>query len=185
MKGKLLLACYLIIAITFIIYGVRNATLTIPRFILPTPPRVGNPSPPVTGTVRIERVVDGDTVVVEGNKKIRYIGIDTPETVDPRRGVGCFGKEASDKNKSLVEGKYVRLEKDVSDTDTYGRLLRYVWVYETPDATGSGIFVNEVLVKEGYARAATFPPDVRYADLFRKLQESARQENKGLWNACN
>ena len=80
------------------------------------------------------RVVDGDTIEIEGGQKVRYIGIDTPETVDPSRPVGCYGKEASDKNKELVEGKIVRLEKDISETDRYGRLLRYIYVGD--------IFVN-------------------------------------------
>ena len=91
----------------------------------------------------VSRIVDGDTIELGTGERVRYIGIDTPETVDPRKEVQCFGKEASAKNKELVEGKEVRLVKDVSDKDKYGRLLRYVYVGD--------VFVNEKLVSEGYA----------------------------------
>lgn len=129
----------------------------------------------------VTRVVDGDTIVVEieGQEyRVRYIGIDTPETVDPRRPVGCFGKEASDRNRQLVDGKVVGLEKDVSETDSFGRLLHYVWVGDQ--------MVNATLVEEGYALASTYPPDVRYADRFASLQTQARENGRGLWGAvCN
>jgi micrococcal nuclease len=125
---------------------------------------------------RVTRVVDGDTIHVEvGGKdyRLRYIGIDTPETVDPRRPVGCFGKEASEQNRRLVEGRIVGLEKDVSETDSFDRLLRYVWVED--------VMVNSALVEQGYAFAATYPPDVRYSTLFASLQAEARNGGRGLW----
>lgn len=128
---------------------------------------------------RVTRVVDGDTIHVElGGKdyRLRYIGIDTPETVDPRRPVGCFGAEASERNRQLVEGRTVGLEKDVSETDSFGRLLRYVWVEDQ--------MVNEALVEEGYALAATYPPDVRYSGVFVSLQAQAREGKRGLWGAA-
>ena len=125
-------------------------------------------------------VVDGDTidVLIEGRElRVRYIGIDTPETVDPRRPVGCFGREASERNRQLVEGRAVGLERDVSETDQYGRLLRYVWV--------DGQMVNAALAEEGYATATAYPPDVRYAELFAALEAEAREESRGLWgSAC-
>jgi micrococcal nuclease len=124
-------------------------------------------------------VVDGDTIVVEvggEEQRVRYIGIDTPESVDPRRPVECFGKEASDRNRELVEGKTVGLEKDVSETDQFGRLLRYVWL--------DGQLVNARLVSEGYAFAATYPPDVRNSELFAQLQAEARTAGSGLWGAA-
>ncbi len=124
----------------------------------------------------VEKVIDGDTILLSDGQKLRYIGIDTPETKDPRKPVGCFGDIASDKNKELVEGKEVRLEKDVSETDRYGRLLRYVWVGE--------IFVNQYLVRNGYAKAASFPPDIKYQNLFKDAENYARENNLGLWRAC-
>jgi micrococcal nuclease len=128
---------------------------------------------------QVVRVVDGDTIEVEidGNEyTVRYIGIDTPETVHPSRGVEPFGPEASARNKQLVEGKTVRLEKDVSETDRFGRLLRYVYV--------DGVMVNATLVAEGLAQVSTFPPDVKYTDMFLELQEQAREDGIGMWGVA-
>lgn len=124
----------------------------------------------------VKRVVDGDTIELVDGRKVRYIGIDTPELHHPTKGVQCFGKEAMEKNRNLVEGKEIKMKKDVSETDRYKRLLRYVWV--------GNIFVNEYLTREGFAHQATFPPDVQYVELFRKAAEEARTKNKGLWSAC-
>jgi len=128
------------------------------------------------GSYLVTRVIDGDTIEIEGGKKVRYIGIDTPETVDPRKPVQCFGVEASNRNKQLVEGKKVRLEKDVSEIDKYGRLLRYVYV--------DGVFVNLVLVQEGFAYSYTYPPDIKYQNQFTEAQRLAREQKKGLWGSC-
>ncbi len=127
-------------------------------------------------TYLVTRVVDGDTidVLIDGeNKRVRYIGVNTPETVHPSKPVECFGAEASSKNKELVAGKQVRLVKDVSETDKYGRLLRYVYVDD--------IFVNLTLVKEGYANVSTYPPDVAYNDVFLSAEQEARKLGTGLW----
>lgn len=123
-------------------------------------------------------VTDGDTIRVSVNGRstpIRYIGIDTPETVDPRTSVQCFGAEASAANKRLVEGKTVELEKDVSETDKFDRLLRYVYV--------DGVMVNEELVRGGYAKSSTYPPDVKYQPRFAALEAEARSKGVGLWAA--
>lgn len=140
----------------------------------------GSPSPAGLEEALVINVVDGDTidVVIDGREfRVRYIGIDTPETVDPRRPVECFGREASQQNRELVEGKTIGLEKDVSETDRFGRLLRYVWV--------NGEMVNARLVEEGYATASVFPPDVRHAELFAALEADARSQGRGLWGeAC-
>jgi len=132
--------------------------------------------------VKVVKVIDGDTIKIETGQTVRYIGIDTPELHHPKKKLECFGKEARDKNKELVERKFVRLEKDISETDRYWRLLRYVYVPTT--ASPSGEFVNDFLVREGYAYAATFPPDVKYSDHFRNLEIQARENNRGLWNKC-
>lgn len=142
-------------------------------------------SPQVKSTpARVIRVIDGDTIEIEGNTKIRYIGIDTPETKHPIKKIQCFGKEALSKNKELVEGKTIRMEKDVSETDRYGRLLRYVWLVDDNATAEAGLFVNDYLVREGYAHASTFPPDVAYAKQFGEAQKEARENNRGLWNLC-
>lgn len=125
----------------------------------------------------VSRVVDGDTIELDNGQKVRYIGINTPETVDPRRAVQCFGHEASEYNKQLVEGKQVRLVKDVSETDKYGRLLRYVYLND-------GTFVNLNLVENGFARVDTYPPDVAHAKEFEAADKAARIAKIGLWEKC-
>lgn len=155
-----------------------------PQQPTPTPTPVPAPKPPEprpkvvedTGQILVTRVVDGDTVEIEGGQKVRYIGIDTPETVHPSKPVGCFGQQASTKNKELVEGKKAKFEKDISETDKYGRLLRYVWVGD--------IFVNDFLVRQGYATSSTYPPDVKYQNQFVEAEREARENNRGLWGAC-
>lgn len=135
-----------------------------------------------TSTI-VKRVVDGDTIELTNGQKVRYIGVNTPETHHPTKPVECYGKEAEAYNKQLVEGKQVRLEKDTSETDKYGRLLRYVYLIPTA-STEAEIFVNKRLVEEGYALVDTFPPDVKYQDVFLEAQRSAREQNKGLWSTC-
>lgn len=127
--------------------------------------------------VKVTKVVDGDTIQIEGGKTVRYIGIDTPETVDPRTTVQCYGKEASNRNKQIVEGATIGLEKDVSETDKYGRLLRYVY---KDDA-----MVNLTLVQEGYAYSSSYPPDIKHQDKFRTAEQQAKSGQKGLWGSCN
>lgn len=129
-----------------------------------------------TEGVLVTRVIDGDTIELEDGQRVRYIGVNTPETVDPRVGVQCFGKEASAKNKELVLNQRVRLEKDVSETDRYDRLLRYVYVGDT--------FINDRLVREGYAHASSYPPDVKFQEQFRQAEQEARANNRGLWGSC-
>lgn len=126
--------------------------------------------------VKVIRVIDGDTIEIEGGERVRYIGIDTPETVDPRKSVQCFGVEASNKNTELVGGKMMRLEKDITDRDKYNRLLRYVW--------DNDIFVNLELVKNGFAYSYSYPPDIKYQDLFIKAQQEAVDVRRGLWSSC-
>lgn len=131
----------------------------------------------------VSKVVDGDTIKVKvggEEKTVRFIGINTPETVDPRRKVECFGKEASNETRRLLEGKEVVLEKDINETDKYGRLLRYIYLKEE----GGVIFVNDYLVREGFAYSSSYPPDVKYQERLNQAQEEARLANKGLWGKC-
>lgn len=121
-------------------------------------------------TATVNRVVDGDTIELSDKRKVRYIGIDTPEVTNTPE---CYAQQAKEKNVTLVEGKQIQMEKDVSETDRYGRLLRYVYV--------DNVMVNLSLVEEGFATAATFPPDVKYKDLFLEAQKRAEKENVGLW----
>ena len=128
------------------------------------------------------RVVDGDTIVVDrgrGDERLRYIGMDTPETVKPGSLVEWMGREASAANRALVAGRTVVLEKDVSEVDRYGRLLRHVWLR----GDGGWVLVDLELVRDGYARVSTYPPDVKYADLYLAAQVDAREHDRGLWGA--
>ena len=122
------------------------------------------------------RVVDGDTIYVQladRVEKIRYIGVNTPEIHHPIKGEEPGGREAAQVNRGLVNGRRARLELDVQTRDRYGRLLAYVWVGDT--------MVNAELVRLGYAQVMTVPPNVRYQDLFLKLQRQAREAARGLW----
>lgn len=146
----------------------------------PTPAFGLEPTGPTeTGTVL--NIVDGDTIdiLVDGvEMRVRYIGMDTPEV---HSGVEWLGAEASAANAELVEGREVVLEKDVSETDQYGRALRYVWVQD-----GSGwLLVNLELIRLGFASITTYPPDVKYVDaLYVDAQDEAQAAGLGLWGAA-
>lgn len=129
----------------------------------------------------VTRVVDGDTFEISSGQTVRIIGVDTPETVDPRRPVGCFGKEASNKTKSLIAGQEVVLQQDISEKDKYKRLLRYVFL---PLKDGKLLFVNDYLIREGFALVLTYPPDVKYNSQFLEAQKEAKEAKRGLWGRC-
>lgn len=124
---------------------------------------------------QVEEVIDGDTFRIPGGEKVRLIGIDAPETPHSYKQRNFhYGKEADRYLRKLIEGREVALEFDVEQRDRYGRLLAYAYLADT-------LFLNAHLVREGYARAATFPPNVKYSDLFRSLEQEARKERRGLW----
>ena len=128
----------------------------------------------------VVRTVDGDTIYVRlagGVEKVRYIGIDTPEVHHPTRGEEPGGRAATEVNRRLLGREPVRLETDVQLRDRYGRLLAYVWV-RRPEGE---VMVNAELVRLGYAAVMTVPPNVRHAELFRKLAAEAREQHRGLW----
>ena len=129
-------------------------------------------------TGRVERVVDGDTLVMDDGERVRLIGVDTPETKRPGSPVECFGKAASAFTERLVEGERVELELDVEERDRYGRLLAYV------TRARDDLDVNAELLRRGYATALTVPPNVRRADRYARLARRARREGRGLWDAC-
>jgi micrococcal nuclease len=163
------------------------ATRLVPT-VIPTPTPDNQSAPAQEGSAAtpaleslveavVTNAVDGDTidVLIDGQEyRVRYIGVDTPETVHPTRGEEPYGRKASEYNKALVGGQTVFLEKDVSETDRYGRLLRYVWLED-------GTMVNFLLVSGGYAQVSTFPPDVKYAANLLELERVAREDRVGLW----
>lgn len=136
-----------------------------------------------TASARLERVIDGDTIVaqVDGRaERIRYIGVDTPETVKPNAPVQCFGPQAHDLNARLVgrEGAQLTLRFDRELRDRYGRLLAYVF------RTGDGLFVNARLIQVGAARTLAISPNTSHAAQLSELQHAARSAGRGLWGAC-
>lgn len=127
-------------------------------------------------------VIDGDTIKVNRNFKtetVRFIGIDTPETVDPRQDVECFGPEASKQAHKLLDGTKVRLELDPSqgERDKFGRLLAYVWLRD-------GRLFNEVMIRGGYAEEYTYDEPYKYRDRFVAAERQAKAEGAGMWTAC-
>lgn len=185
----LVVACILVITsgLGFLWFGLNEASFTYRSsptpFVTVVPIATSSATQGVEGEkAYVVKVVDGDTIEITGGQSIRLIGIDTPETVDPRRPVGCFGKEASNETKKLLTGREVILQKDVSDTDKYKRLLRYIYL---PLDQGQILFVNDYLVREGFARVMTYPPDVKFNDQFRMAEQVAKAKKLGLWGKCN
>lgn len=145
---------------------------------------------------KVERVVDGDTAIVsfifdDGTKylreRVRFLGVDTPETVHPNKPVQYYGKEASDFTKSQLTNKIIWLQTDVGAKDRYDRMLAYVWLREptvrdldNESAIRANMF-NAKLLSEGYAQVMTIQPNSRYSELFVKIQREARENNRGLW----
>lgn len=127
----------------------------------------------VDDTYVVAKVSDGDTIILTNGEFVRYIGIDTPE-IFPQ--VQCWANESTQRNKELVEGKTVRLVRDVSDRDKNGRWLRYVYVGDE--------FVNIDLVREGYATAVKYPPDLAHADEFSLAEKKAQALKLGRWKEC-
>lgn len=119
------------------------------------------------------RVIDGDTIVLDGNERVRLIGVDTPETKDPRKPVQAFGQEAYEFTKSMVEGKKVRPEYDQNKIDKYGRTLAYVYLDD-------GTFLNAQIIMQGYGHAYTAFP-FKYMENFRNYERMARERGLGLW----
>lgn len=144
------------------------------------------PPASVLGTVspgyyRVTEVADGDTIVIDMSgtaERVRFIGVDTPETQDPRKAVQCFGKAASEFTKKLIGSDPVRLESDPLSTnrDRYNRLLRYVYL---PD----GRLLEEEIIREGYGFAYTSFPFTK-TEHFKQLETEARTQGRGLWGNC-
>lgn len=185
----LVIAAFLILTLGFgfLWFGLKPET----RVPSPSPNSQTSPTPIATSSAvvgvegekaKVSKVIDGDTIELENGQIVRFVGIDTPETVDPRRPVGCFGKEASNETKKLLSDREVILQKDISDTDKYKRLLRYVYL---PLDDGQILFVNDYLVRAGFARVYTFPPDVKFNEQFLQAEKAAREAKLGLWGRCD
>jgi micrococcal nuclease len=156
------------------------ALLVLAALVLLRPwEELGREKNPASASAYVLRAVDGDTieVLLDGRREdVRYIGVDTPETVKPDTPVQCFGPQASDFNHRLVEHRRVRLLFGVERRDVYGRLLAYVYL--------DGHFVNAELVRRGLARTLTIPPNDRFAGRLKRLEITAARAGRGLWSAC-
>ena len=191
-KGSLMVIALGLVLIGIALFLLPNSTISLagkqhPKTILPSANNAFFSHGTSSEIAFVPRVIDGDTIQVQvvdqktGGlgvpESVRYIGMDTPETVHPNKPVECFGHEASARNKQLVEGSYVVLEKDVDDRDKYGRLLRFVFLLD-------GTFIDMQLVQEGYARKLTIAPDIQYADQFASAESTAQASGLGFWGAC-
>lgn len=127
---------------------------------------------------KVISITDGDTFKIDYNgkeKKVRLIGVDTPESVSPNKEKNNnYGKKASEYTKKRLKGKKISIEFDVQQTDKYGRLLAYVYLED-------GTMYNKELLEKGYAQVATYPPNVKYVEQFEKIQKQAREDNIGFW----
>lgn len=182
-----------VVLLLFVLLTLMRARQTVPiqpsaSSTVPTPQTSSaSPSPatvervlgeraPIGDHGTVETIIDGDTFTLSDGRIVRLIGIDAPET-GTRRPHECFAEEATTRAQQLLAGKVVELEKEVSEIDRYGRLLRYVYV--------GGVFVNDVLVREGYATARAYPPDTQYKQRLRQAEQEARAARRGLWgSAC-
>jgi micrococcal nuclease len=174
MRSRHLIGLFAILYLASLACGGDGVTPTLSETAVPFPGTTNTPalvSPAQGEQATVTHVVDGDTIdVALGGEtyRVRYIGMDTPERGD------FFFQEATEANRALVEDQRVILVKDVSETDRFGRLLRYIYLED-------GTFVNAELVRQGYAVIATFPPDVRHQELFLELEREARAASRGLW----
>jgi endonuclease YncB( thermonuclease family) len=178
------LALFLLISVIGCAAPAQAPSTAPPAELTPTPEPTPSPSPTPTPTpspvseiqATVTEVIDGDTIKVSiagAIYDVRYIGVDTPELNDKRPQFSALAQEAARLNRQLVEGKVVQLEKDISETDHYGRLLRYVYVDDT--------FVNAELVRQGLASAKAYEPDTKYRSYFEELEAKARQDKIGIW----
>jgi len=175
-RGGGLGSLLLIVLAALVLFGDAGEESSVPS---PQPSDPGAESRTATARALVTRVVDGDTIEVRirGRKDdVRYIGVDTPESVAPGEPVQCFGPRASDANRRLVGGRSVRLVFDAERRDVYGRLLAYVYQGDR--------FINAVLVRLGLARTLTIAPNDTFAPLFARLERAAGRAGRGLWGAC-
>lgn len=170
------------------IIGAFTSTKVTP----PTTPAATNVAAAISATewYPVKKIVDGDTIdisVGEKSVRLRLIGLDTPETVDPRKPVQCFGKDASDQAKKVLQGQSVRIETDDSQGtyDKYGRLLAYVYV--PLNSKPEGLLFNEYMITEGYGHEYTYDLPYKYQKEFKAAEKTARESDKGLWapDACD
>jgi len=167
-----LIAAALLSAVAFILWAITSPVVNV------------SPAEIEAEEYTVTRVLDGDTIVVNGGAKVRYIGINTPEFYGDSENTECFAQEAKQRNEQFVLGKKVLLKRDLSETDEYGRLLRYVYLNDPMSSPYEATSINEVLVHEGYAFARAFPPDIALQETLGQLEKDAEENGRGLWAVC-
>lgn len=170
------ISLYLIFGLCLILIGLSIFSLNKKIVqIVSSPSPCASPASTPNGQIiyaKVTRVIDGDTIVIDTGEHVRYIGMNAPEIETSE----CFSAEALEVNKNLVLGKEIKLVKDASETDKYGRLLRFVYVDDT--------LVDDYLVKNGAAKIMTVPPDIEDKDLFLQSQNYAKKNKLGMWGKC-
>lgn len=147
-------------------------------------PKTSSPTPIIVREkAKVAFVVDGDTIELTDKRRVRYLGINTPEMNFGKGKPDCFAAEAAKVNKELVVGQEIEMEKDVSDKDKYARLLRYVYL---PDGEAGidGLLINDFLLRQGFAKLELIPPDLHYSIQFKEASNEAKDNRRGLWGKC-
>jgi micrococcal nuclease len=170
--GILLVICALILA-QVAVTGLGN-TVTVSQ-------QTKNEETLTAETVKVARIIDGDTIVLSDGRRVRYLGINAPEITTNAKKAQCFAQEAKTSNENLVLGKTVRLEKDTTNRDKYGRLLRFVFVNSVG---GQEVLVNDYLIRQGFAKVLSIPPDLKLESQFNDALDEAQFNRRGLWEAC-
>lgn len=139
---------------------------------------LGARNPVIEENILVKQITDGDTIILEDDSRVRLIGIDAPELKHEGLNIKqeCYGAESKDYLKSLIEGKRINLEKDRTDLDRYGRKLRYIYYNST--------LVNDIIVKNGYAKSYPYPPDIKYQPILDASQQLAKTNKIGMWGTC-
>lgn len=163
---------------------VKVAKIIDPKFTVRfTLPKNKN-TPSLVETARVNKVIDGDTIVLDSGRTVRYLYIDTPETVKPNTPIECFGEASKKLNTTLVEGKKVKLYTDTTNKDSYGRDLRIVYL-ENVNSDSIENSINAQLVIRGYARTKVFSDNKTYKTEFEEFEKTAKKTRVGMWRECD
>lgn len=176
---------FILFGIVFIIRSPIRTWLTPPTHI-PNEYRVQIEKSQFVGYGLVTAVSDGDTITIDDDETIRFLGMDTPELAHPDIGIReeCYGKDAKARLEQLILHKYVYLAKEERNTDKYGRSLRYVFLVDE-EKSDQKVLINAYMIGEGFARAYILEQKFRYKELVNELQTRAKSEKRGLWGSCD
>lgn len=167
----------LMVILGVVLVNLQNNKPQPPKSEIHSTPALLSPAVPLREKVKVSYVFDGDTIELTDKRRIRYIGINTPElNTKLKLTPDCFATNAAEINKQLVQNQEIEMEKDQSEKDVYGRYLRYVWIDD--------VFINDFLVRQGFAKIENIPPDTKYAVDLKNAQTEAKKDKRGLWGKC-